>query len=266
MESWCGCAGVSPEHSVEFLYSCVSTYLERYQQGNYEAVWAELTALGSAVRDPGIMPDALDVAHETMRRAAANVDTLIARLRGHGYRFGVADGNQFRPRRPHCPPSKNIAPKLARLERLAGPVPLSLRAWYEVVGEVYLGGIAPWLDTDVLPDPLVVNSIDVALYSVKDWHEEWHGVPLEERPADEPCQAWIAPDEYHKEDISGGPPYSIALPNAAADARVEFEWHNLDFVPYLREAFSCGGFPGLTRVPGGLPAVARDLSRDLLPL
>ncbi|GHF31121.1 hypothetical protein GCM10017781_04130 [Deinococcus metalli] len=201
-----------------------------------------------------------------MRRAATNVDTLITRLRAQGYRFGVPDGRQFKPRRPHRPPLKHVDVKLVRLERLAGPVPLSLRAWYEVMGEVYLGGTAPWLEADVLPDPLVVESIDVALYAVRDWLEEWRDTPPDQRPRDEPCQAWIAPDEYHKEDISGGPPYSIALPNAAADARVEFEWHDTTFVSYLREAFACGGFPGLARAAGGMPSVVRELARDLVPL
>ncbi|MGZ3680588.1 MAG: hypothetical protein ACXWQR_18935 [Ktedonobacterales bacterium] len=67
-----------------------ATFLERYVAGEHEQVWAELVALGAAVRQEPLHADALAVARETMRRARQNVLLLIRRLREVGYRFGYA--------------------------------------------------------------------------------------------------------------------------------------------------------------------------------
>jgi hypothetical protein len=64
------------------------TYLERYLAGEYEQVWAELVALGEAVRDEPLHSDALAVARETMRRVRQNLEMLIPRLVTMGYQFG----------------------------------------------------------------------------------------------------------------------------------------------------------------------------------
>lgn len=248
------------------ILASVATFLKRYLDGEHEQVWAELVEMGPDARAPNVLPDAMEVARETMQRANENVESLILRLKALGYRFGTFADGGFTPTRPHRPPTKTSLLKLRRLERLAGPLPLSVQVWYETVGGVHLVGQAPWGEMAVLSDALVVDPIDGPLYSVQEWLEEWEGVPTELIPTDEPCLAWLAPDEYHKEDISGGPPYSYVLPNPSADAFLYHEWHETTFVAYLRECFACGGFPGLTRLPGGLPRQVRDLSAGLRPL
>jgi hypothetical protein len=62
----------------------------------------------------------------------------------------------------------------------------------------------------------------------------------------------IAPDEYHKDNVSGGAPDEIHLPNSAMDAELENEWHETSFVEYLRVCFKWGGFPGFERVKTAL--------------
>ena len=56
----------------------MSNFLERYEQGKHEQVWDELVALGAAVREEPLAADARAVAHETMRRARANVLTPMS--------------------------------------------------------------------------------------------------------------------------------------------------------------------------------------------
>src|SRR5262249_54671814 len=51
-----------------------------------------MTALGAAGREPTGVDDAWAVARETMRRARANVETIIERLDALGYQFW--DGRQ----------------------------------------------------------------------------------------------------------------------------------------------------------------------------
>ena len=57
---------------------------------------------------------------------------------------------------------------------------------------------------------------------------------------------YIAPSDRSKANLPGYF-YSITIPNAAADAPLENEWHQTTFVNYLRTAFEWGGFPGWGR-------------------
>jgi hypothetical protein len=66
----------------------------------------------------------------------------------------------------------------------------------------------------------------------------------------------IAPDDLHKSNTSGGPPYEIAVPDLNADGRLLNERHDLYFVDYLRTAFRFGGFPGYD----GIDPVPEDLT------
>jgi hypothetical protein len=67
--------------------AAAARWLERYQAGEHNAVWAEMTALGDDVRQPPHLDCAWAVAHETMRRARHNVELIISRLDGIGYQF-----------------------------------------------------------------------------------------------------------------------------------------------------------------------------------
>src|SRR5262245_46097435 len=115
-----------------------TTYLARYQNGEREAVWAELLALGGAIREEPLLTDARAVARETMARARRNLGTLVERLRSLDYQFVYPD-------EVLVPPDPETLALLDRLEREAGPLPLALRAFYETVGSVCLMGSHPKL-------------------------------------------------------------------------------------------------------------------------
>jgi hypothetical protein len=52
----------------------------------------------------------------------------------------------------------------------------------------------------------------------------------------------LAPDKFHKQNVSGGGPYGVVLPDACVDGL--FSWETtMPFVSYLNWAFSEGGFP-----------------------
>lgn len=252
----------------------MSAFLSRYLDGEYERVWAELLALGPAVREGPLAADAYAVARETMRRAGENVGRIVARLEHIGYEFEVAPLGAWIPNaRVYVPPSPSAEGWLSDLEATAGRLPLSLRAWFEVVGEVNLMGRHPDWDERAYPDPLVVEGLEEWGSEYESWRSQREGG---EEP--EPFVLPIAPDYYHKANVSGGTPYGVALPCAAADAPLVGEWHETTFVDYLRIAFRWGGFPGwqrldLGQLPGErLPDAARPtehlryLSADLLPL
>jgi hypothetical protein len=220
---------------------------DRYLAGEYQQVWKELVDAGDAVRQDALAADAFAVAYETMERVNENVHRLVERLAGLGYCFSA--------KTPHQPPAKRTWKQLQQLERLVGPLPLSLRAFYDVVGAVDLSGRHGTLtprDSSIAPDPLVVYGVDDALQEAESLDD------------DEGGEITIAPDDLHKENVSGGDPYTLAVPDGRADAIVLNERHGLPFVDYLRLCCRLGGFPGYDGVDRGVPEELDRLRAGLL--
>ena len=246
--------GIRPEQSYAHALALEAQVdhkprLQRYQAGDCERVWAELNAMGDAVREPGVLGDAVAVARETMRRCRMNVEALVAYLRPKGYVFRNDE-------LAHVAPDFDVRDKIAELERHAGPLPLSICAWYEIVGSVDLTGRfeGDWAD---YPDPLLMLPAGfVLMYDDGNWRRDRYVMVL-------------SPDYYHKEGTSGGPPYSMHLPSGGIDAPLQDEWHRSMFVSYLRTCFQWGGMPGLGLTKGSRPQdrpYVRDVARMLLPV
>jgi hypothetical protein len=207
-------------------------YLERYQSGQYEQVWNDLQNLGADIRTDQHYTQAQAVASETMRRVRRNCEKIASRLQKMGYVFGTfPDGTRRSYRMPPLtPPSARMHADVEELEAEAGPLPLSLRTFWQEVGSVDFVGMHPaWPDG---LDPLVVDPPEGPLSDLFEDENE--------------IFAALAPDDLHKDNVSGGDPYGLTLPNPAADFAFMYERHELLFVPYLRLAIlHWGGFPGL---------------------
>ncbi|TAL27144.1 MAG: hypothetical protein EPN97_18090 [Alphaproteobacteria bacterium] len=215
---------------------------DRYVAGEHKKIWIELAALGRAVREAPHAADALAVAYETMRRVDANIRTITLRLQGMKYMFR-------HPKDAHVPPDKKAQKLILEFEKSMGDIPLSLRAFYEVVGSVDWMGRHPALSpgrSSIASDPLVVFPAEPALAEAGDG--EQGAIP-------------IAPDDLHKDDVSGGAPYELMFPDPRADGEVLNERHSLFFVEYLRLCLlGFGGFPGYegTDTAPGEIAALRD--------
>jgi hypothetical protein len=249
------------------------TYFARYRDGDHQGVWDELVRMGAHVHDPSVLCDARSVAHATMDIVAGNIERLIARLASHGYDFQIyPDGTELLPALYALirPDAQTLA-DIRELEGLAGAIPLSLLAFWEVVGSVSLIGCCGdgWPDYS---DPLYVEAPRGGVVDFRDWHGDGTYDPA---PGDT-FLCPIAPDVLHKDNVSGGSPYSIRLPNAGADALLCNEWHNVGFIAYLRIAIlDWGGFPGLSQANpqdkwrtssvNTRPEWFNDLTRDLTP-
>jgi hypothetical protein len=225
------------------------TLLDRYIAGEHIAVWQELVEMG-----PGAQEDAIaqEIALVTMRRVQRNVELVIERLKTERWPFSSSDVY------PICaPPHQDTPNQINELERrLNGPIPLALKAFWSVVGTVSLMRETSEYGDDLsMPDPLVLGPVDHALSELAEWEaDQWRRA--------EPFRAPLAPDVFHKDNISGGAPYEIELPNATVDPLFMNEPHDTTFVGYLRIAFAAGGLPGweanefhaalLTRLSAGL--------------
>jgi hypothetical protein len=220
------------------------SYFERYVQGDHEAVWAELVSLGPSVREPAIFDDANAVARETMRRVADNINAIVGRLQGHGYDFARYPDGSLIPFNfgPLAHPHGELRKQIVDLENLVGTVPLSLKAFWETVGAVSLVGCHS-LGWPQYTDPLVVEPPEVCISVYQEWladAEEFGTANIE------PFIAPISPDVFHKDNVSGGAPYGLHLPNAAVDVELRNQSRQMTFVSYLRfSLLEWGGFPGL---------------------
>jgi hypothetical protein len=249
------------------------TYLERYLSGEYEPVWADLVALGKRVRDEPLAADAWAVACETMQRVRRNVEALIPRLSALGYRFG--DGlfpfapidAEALPGPPLLPPAWDAAERIAALEGLVGPLPLSVRAFYQIVGAVNLVGWHPDWPNEYSPDPLYIYPLHVQLDMCGDWRRRDCFAPAHAEWAANPVLLTVAPDYDVKYGVEGDV-YEMQVPNSGIDGLLLGERHSTTFVNYLRICCRWAGLPGLDRLPDASPWASKlsALSRELQPL
>jgi hypothetical protein len=212
----------------------------RYLDGEREQVWEELGALGPAVREPEWAEQAWSIAWETMRRVRRNVEVLLQRYEAAGYRLK----SQLPLGAPGDPE------QLEALETLAGgPIPLSMRAFWAVVGSLDLRQdhgqtVHDWLqqapsDLERLgdDDPLYVRHLDDTLEAAA------RTVRVDDR-----LYVFFAPDCFHKANVSGGENYHLYLPDPSADFRivgdVSPERDGQHFVQALRRSLQGGGFRG----------------------
>jgi hypothetical protein len=254
----------------------MSGFLKRYHQGEYQQVWDELDALGAGVREDAVHPEATAVARETMQRVRHNIEVVIPRLEVLGYQFGYAWVQQRpsmddawvgeQPER-FIPPSQETPQRLKRFEELVGAIPLSVRAFWSEVGAVNLVGehsrweelFQRYTPRELEPpnlDPLFVEGLSKHLLDLY-IHEHAQGEALFPLP--------LAPDAYHKYNISGSGGYEIALPDASADAPLLNEWHHTTFVNYLRVCLHYGGLPGLQRISNLIPDELAYICEEFLP-
>lgn len=244
----------------------MNQYLTRYLNGEREEVWQDMVAMGHIDRESEIYKQVYKVAQETMNRVDQNINTIITRLEGKDYKFAL-------PEYVKISPNAVTGSLIQQLELRVGPLPISLIAFYEIVGGVCLMGDHPGLATYASPlsteptlnysDPLVVFPIEAAFEELGDFDQ---AIPDSDESYMNEFLIPIAPDDYHKENVSGGAPYEIAVPCRDADAILLNEWHQTSFINYLRISFRWGGFPGWERYPTKPEALLRSLTEGLLPI
>ncbi len=227
----------------------MSDWYKRYQSGLYQEVYDELLAMQEHIYEPHIYEEALLVMRAMMKRVRSNIEQVIGRLETLGYLFRKGGFWENYPLEKKVslereyptfqPPTPETFQQVALLEQLAGPLPLSLKCWYEEVGSVNLVGLFPAETRASGPrlDPLWIDSVEVALQQVTGLLkiDAWKEEPL----------LLLAPDCYHKYGYSGTGSYNMALPCKAVDAPFLNEPHHTTFVNYLRICLQWGGLPGL---------------------
>ncbi|MER7420837.1 hypothetical protein ABT346_29320 [Micromonospora peucetia] len=216
-------------------------WVNRYVAGQQDRVWHEKGQLGSRVRESAFTPEAQAVCDEMARRARSNIETLVARLREQGYQSHKNDDDQT-PTEPYTPPGSMGEEHLCWLEERLSPLPMVLSSWMRIVGDVWLVGTHPQWPSSAAADPLVLE-LAGSRYPDSDIREYFaEEIEAWQEDHDEPFLLPVAPDHFHKDNVSGGGPYGIILPDASADAHFVGE-AGMPLVAYLNWVFQHGGFP-----------------------
>jgi hypothetical protein len=224
----------------------------------------------AALADDATAASAAAPALEGLQRAAT---TLVANLRELGY-----------PAVPGViPPEPDLASRLRLLEAtIGGAIPPTLVAFWQHVGGISLvdldgySHVEFWEARGILGpdgycdglhvDPCSASWTEFALRDFADLNED-PDLP----PPEGPHLLSLAPDGYHKDNISGGMPYGIEVGGGWLAPWLNFSWTGrqrptsamldpTDLLGYLRTSIlECAGFPALFGVPSFEPIRERLL-------
>ena len=225
------------------------TLYDKYISGQTEQVYQDIYALGQDAFLPDNLPDIERVLTETFNRVAYNLDIIYAELKNINYNFKTEF--EYNSERPFIRPLTDTEELLTKLDNAAKPfgfVPLSIKSFYRIVGSCNF----VWdYDTNEniiwqCSDPIQISSLDDLVSYVAD---EYWATDMKERLADYSEFPFldVAADYLHKDNISGGPPYSIQITKEPSiDSLFLNEPHNTTFIDYLRTCFENCGFPRIT--------------------
>jgi hypothetical protein len=167
------------------------------------------------------------------------------------------------------------AQMISEYESAYGVLPLSVRAWYEIVESVnFVGDHDGWRalvpesaeDYPGHPGERLYSMRMLGPLFVQPLRNKWN-TPIPEQ--DKTGRGWlrITDEDTYKFLEPTNDPIGIPLPNTSADATLYYHGHpQQTFVTYLRECFRWGGFPGWARLERRPEDDLAFLTQGLLPL
>jgi hypothetical protein len=224
-------------------------FIERYLSGeDCTTVYDDIYALGDKAFSTEHFDDVQAVLTETFNRIAFNLRVIYHELNNINYGFKtIFTSNSDKPLVAPLPNSDKLIADLENAVADFGKTPLSLKLFYKTVGACNFA----W-DYESQPDllwegadPIQISSLDdlVAYATTDDW-KEYINESLE-YDEDEVPSLELAADYLHKDNISGGPAYSLQItPTESIDALFLNESNETTFIDYLRICMESCGFPG----------------------
>jgi hypothetical protein len=206
--------------------------LTKYQQGYCREVYDEIRDWGEDAFKSQHYPMVESVLKDTFKRLAYNLDIIYSELVKLGYCFPTHIRHDFQ--RPMVKPAADVDNLLTSLDRAVkkkGHVPLSLKLFYQMVGSCNFA----W-DYDQRPDIPWEGSDPIQIAPLTD-------LLAESAEREDFSELQVSADYWHKDNISGGPPYSVKLTkHPSIDSQFLNEEHNTTFIGYLRLTMENGGF------------------------
>lgn len=219
-------------------------YLQYIKKGEEEIVWNKIAELGDLALTSPYQEDVLLVVNECMKRVSDNFIIAKEELENNGYIFeNIGDINH-----DYCVVEFNTAEiDLPKLQELfpEGYLPYSLLYFYKNIRAIdFRGSFSNW-DNPYFMDAIYIFSLEV-FFIIND-------TPWEYR-IDESSMGYkvlISPDEFVKEDTSGGGGYGLELHSTKRiDSNMLGFAEYIPFIEYLRLCLKWGGLAGLEGYEG----------------
>lgn len=273
------------DHSAVFspylslCYTPNMDFLTRYQQGEHEAVWKELTLLGNDLWNEPMYTQATQVAEATMQRVQANIEQVIQNVHQMGLEFASFDDP--RPgslltsdgKVKHVPLVLQTTDQTEAFQEAEQIIGMRLPIAYQMAVRFFqrVDLRVPRLDeSGAHLDAFYFDwgGPDFLAYQHENWLENQEY--LQDDFADE-LEAGLVlefcPDYLHKDNISGGGGYGILVDSHPLDPVMVFadfqgNFEGKTFMEYLRWCFQYGGFPGHHHMP---ELLRQQLTQGLVP-
>ncbi len=223
-------------------------FYHSYNNDHEQDAYNFIISLGAKAFLPAYRNNIEHLMHDLFTRVQHNLQVIHTHLIEVNYCLNNGSPHSFD--QPFLKSFANTEQMLKSLNKAVEPfgyIPLSLQYFYR-----YVGGINFAWNYEAKPDirwpmadALQIMSLDSLLKTVTDryWAEEMQDYIEEGLP----FGLAISADDLHKDNVSGGPMYAIAItPEPSVDSLLLYESHNLLFIDYLRLCFKYAGFPGLT--------------------
>lgn len=225
-------------------------FYDRYISGEREQVYNEIYALGESAFLPDYFFEIDKLLNETFRRVAYNLDIIYYELKKSNYLFRTEFKSNFE--RPLIKPQPDTEELLSKLEKTVSPygfLPLSLKKFYRIVGACNFG----WdygTNEEYLwqfADPIQVYSLDDVVSEITD--EDYLSDLKEYYNEDGFISIPLSGDYLHKDNTSGGSPYSLKVTEKQSiDSVFLNEENETTFINYLRICFDNCGFSRITNL------------------
>ena len=226
------------------------TFYDRYINGETEAVYDEILKMGDHAFLPQNLTDIEKVLTEIFHRVAFNLDIIYSELKKIDYIFRKdKKGNDTAIVKPTAD-TDELLKALEKATQPFGYLPLSLKMFYKIVGACDF----VWdyeQDENIIwemSDAIQITPLRHCVEQVTDeyWLEEAQ-VQLEDEEFGY-ASLILAADDLCKDNISGGPPYTLQLTPRPSIDSIFLDANRATFINYLRKCFDDCGFPGIPEI------------------
>lgn len=216
-------------------------FLQYMKKGEEEIVWEKIAELGDLALISPYLDDVLLVLNECMKRVLNNFIIAKNELKKNGYIFeNVEDLN---------PDYYIIDPNTEQIDLLKleqvfpeGYLPWSLLYFYNNIRTIdFRGNFSNW------DNPYYLDAIYIyPLHGFFDVNQDRWEYRIDER--NKGYKVLISPDEFVKENVSGGIGYGLELHNKKRiDSNILGFGENVSFIEYLKLCLKWAGLVGLDR-------------------
>jgi len=224
------------------------TIYNRYLLGQEKQVYQDIYALGQDAFVPDNFLHIEKVLIQTFQRVSYNLEIIYSELKSIDYLF--ISKFEYNFQQPLIKPLANTEKLLTKLENAVQPfgfLPLSLKMFYRIVGACNFG----WdyiTNKNYLwqfADPIQIVSLDDLVEEVT--NEDYLNELKECYELDGFVSLELSADYFHKDNTSGGAPYSLKLTEIESiDGQFLNEEHDTTFINYLRICLYNCGFSRIT--------------------